>query len=85
MLTTISTYCKIDPKEADQVRDYVALEKLRFMDRIQFVTEIETTAFQIPPLTIQPIVENAMKHGIIEQGRSGKTCILSMWMMNRCS
>ena len=101
VLTTISTYCKIDPKEADQaiirfsrylrrniqyieedglidftveleqVRDYVALEKLRFMDRIQFVTEIETTAFQIPPLTIQPIVENAMKHGIIEQGRSG--------------
>lgn len=101
VLATISTYCKIDPKEADraivcfsrylrrnihnieedglidfsveleQVKDYVALEQLRFGDRITFVTDIETTSFQLPPLTIQPIVENAIKHGIIEQGKSG--------------
>ena len=101
VLATISTYCKIDPEEADhalicfsrylrrniqnieedglidftteleQVKDYVELEKLRFMERIRFETEIGTTSFQIPPLTIQPLVENAIKHGIIEQGRSG--------------
>ena len=101
VLSTISSYCKVDPKEADQalitfsrylrrniqnieedglidfateleqVKDYVALEKLRFMDRILFETDIETTSFQIPPLTIQPIVENAIKHGIIEHGKSG--------------
>lgn len=101
VLATISTYCKIDPKEADralicfsrylrrniqnieeeglidfgveleQVEDYVKLEQLRFADRVTFVTDIETTSFQIPPLTIQPIVENAIKHGIIEQGKSG--------------
>lgn len=101
VLATISTYCKVDPKEADhalitfsrylrrniqnieedglidfnieleQVKDYVILEQLRFSDRITFVTDIETTSFQIPPLTIQPIVENAIKHGIIEKGKSG--------------
>lgn len=101
VLSTISSYCKVDPKKADQalitfsrylrkniqnieedglidfateleqVKDYVALEKLRFMDRILFETDIETTSFQIPPLTIQPIVENAIKHGIIEHGKSG--------------
>lgn len=101
VLATISTYCKVDPKEADralitfsrylrrnirnieedglidfnveleQVKDYVALEQLRFEDRIIFETDIETTSFQIPPLTIQPIVENAIKHGIIEHGKSG--------------
>ena len=101
VLATISTYCKVDPKQADkalitfsrylrrniqnieedglidftteleQVKDYVALEQLRFEDRIIFETDIETTSFQIPPLTIQPIVENAIKHGIIEQGKSG--------------
>lgn len=57
--------------ELEQVKDYVELEKLRFMERIRFETEIGTTSFQIPPLTIQPLVENAIKHGIIEQGRSG--------------
>lgn len=101
VLATISTYCKIDPKQADkaivcfsrylrrninhieedglidfhveleQVKDYVSLEKLRFADRVEFVTDLETESFQIPPLTIQPVVENAIKHGIIEQGRSG--------------
>lgn len=101
VLATISTYCKVDPKEADralitfsrylrrniqnieedglidfrteleQVEDYVELEQLRFGDRIIFETDIETTNFQIPPLTIQPIVENAIKHGIIEHGKSG--------------
>lgn len=101
VLTTISGYCKIDPKKADdtlirfsrylrkniriieeeglidfdveleQLEDYVALEQLRFEDMIVFEKELEVTDFQIPPLTIQPIVENAIKHGLIEHNRSG--------------
>lgn len=101
VLTTISTYCKIDPKTADaalirfsrylrknikiieedglidfdmeleQVEDYVALEQLRFPDSINFDEEISTSSFQIPPLTIQPLVENAIKHGLVENGKSG--------------
>lgn len=101
VLTTISSYCKTDPKKADtalvrfsrylrknirmieeeglidfsveleQLEDYIALEQMRFGDRIQFEKEIETTSFQLPPLTIQPLVENAIKHGLIKPGKSG--------------
>lgn len=105
VLTTISTYCKLDPKKADnalvrfsrylrkniniieeegliafdmeleQLEDYIALEQLRFEDRILFEKQIETSSFEIPPLTIQPIVENAIKHGLIEPGKSGTICL----------
>lgn len=108
VLTTISSYCKVDAKKADralirfsrylrkniniieteglidfteeleQVEDYVALEQMRFEEQITYVKNIETTSFQIPPLTIQPIVENAIKHGLVEHGRSGTVCINAM-------
>lgn len=57
--------------ELEQLEDYVALEQMRFEDRIAFVEEIEVRDFQIPPLTIQPIVENAIKHGLLEQDKRG--------------
>ena len=58
-------------KELEQVVDYVSLEQLRFPDVITFEKEIEESNFQIPPLTIQPIIENAIKHGLVEHGRKG--------------
>ena len=57
--------------ELEQLEDYIALEQLRFQDMITFVKDIEVISFQIPPLTVQPIVENAIKHGLVEQDRSG--------------
>lgn len=57
--------------ELEQLEDYVALEQLRFVDMITFDKNIEEMQFKIPPLTIQPIVENAIKHGLVEHGRSG--------------
>ena len=57
--------------ELEQLEDYVALEQLRFADQITFEKDIETTSFFLPPLTVQPLVENAIKHGFIEQGKSG--------------
>lgn len=57
--------------ELEQVEDYVILEQLRFGEEINFEKEIETSSFQIPPLTVQPIVENAIKHGLLEHGKSG--------------
>ena len=61
--------------ELEQLEDYIALEQLRFEDRIQFEKQIETSSFEIPPLTIQPLVENAIKHGLIEPGKSGTICL----------
>lgn len=57
--------------ELEQVEDYVALEQIRFGDMIAFEEDIQETQFKIPPLTIQPLVENAIKHGLIEPNRSG--------------
>lgn len=63
--------------EAEQLDDYVALQQMRFPNRIDYVQEFEAMDFLIPPLTIQPIVENAIKHGLIEQGKSGTVRVRS--------
>ncbi len=65
-------------KELEQLEDYVALEQIRFPDMIQFEEEIGETNFRIPPLTVQPIVENAIKHGLVEHGRSGTVRLCTM-------
>ena len=58
-------------KELLHVRQYLALQSLRFPDEIEMLYDIEYTAFIIPMLTLQPIVENAVTHGIRES-ESGK-------------
>ncbi|MDD6492561.1 MAG: histidine kinase [Firmicutes bacterium] len=58
-------------KELEHLGDYVVLEQVRFGDRISFRTELEVTDFQIPPLVLQPIVENSIKHGILPKGVDG--------------
>ena len=58
-------------KELEYLEDYVSLEKIRFEDMITFEKDIRERNFMLPPLTIQPIIENAIKHGLVEHGRSG--------------
>ncbi len=57
--------------EMKHIRTYVSLEKLRFNDRINVVYDIQTEDFPVPPLCIQPIVENAIKHGILKKLEGG--------------
>lgn len=61
------------PFETDlhQLEDYVALEQVRFGDKIEFFTDVETVDFMIPPLILQPVVENAIKHGISKKQGDG--------------
>lgn len=63
--------------EVEQLDDYVALQQMRFPGRIQYEKKLEETWFQIPPMTIQPLVENAIKHGIIEADRSGTVRLMT--------
>ena len=56
-------------KEYRYIRDYMKIEKLRFGDELSFVADVETADFCVPALTVQPLVENAVRHGI--RGRSG--------------
>ncbi|EDM80011.1 histidine kinase internal region [Plesiocystis pacifica SIR-1] len=48
------------------VQDYLALERLRFEDRLRVRLEIDVnvTQTQIPPLLVQPLVENAIRHAV---------------------
>ena len=58
-------------KELEYLEDYIALEQIRFGSMITFEKDIEEENFKIPPLIIQPIVENAIRHGLVEHGKSG--------------
>ena len=64
-------------EEVRQVEDYVALEQMRFENMIEYGENLEYTDFQIPPLTVQPLVENAIKHGLVEHDRTGSVCLFS--------
>lgn len=50
-------------RELSLVRAYLSLEQARLGDRLQIRYELETTNLRIPPFTIQPLVENAVRHG----------------------
>ena len=58
-------------KELKHTEYYISIEKVRFPD-IEFVTEMTCCDFSIPALTIQPIVENAIKHGILKREEGGR-------------
>lgn len=54
-----------------QLEDYVVLEQARFGDKIEFYTDIEEDNFMIPPLILQPVVENAIRHGVSKKEGNG--------------
>lgn len=58
-------------KELEHVKNYVSIEQIRFGDRLKIEYEIENVDFSIPALTIQPIVENAIKHGVNQKAEGG--------------
>ena len=64
--------------ELRHIETYVSLEKLRFGNRINAVFDVQVTDFLVPPLAIQPIVENAIKHGILKKLEGG-TLILKTY------
>ncbi|MBK7666880.1 MAG: histidine kinase [Sphingobacteriaceae bacterium] len=56
-------------EEVEMLNYYLELEKLRFGDKfkyaINFEKEVETTRLLVPPMIIQPFIENAIKHGLL--------------------
>ena len=51
-------------EELEHTRAYLAVERARFEDQLFVDFDTPCTVFRIPPLTLQPIVENAVKHGL---------------------
>lgn len=65
-------------KELAHIEKYASIEHKRFGDRVKVVYDIKEKDFELPPLSIQPLVENAIKHGISKK-RGGGTVELSTW------
>ena len=58
-------------KEMEHVENYISLEKKRFGDKIDIDYDIEAFDFNVPSLTVQTIVENAIRHGITKRKEGG--------------
>lgn len=60
--------------EINMLKNYLELEKLRFKEQVNYVLttdpELALHDFNIPPLLVQPYVENALAHGLSEEGKS---------------
>lgn len=52
--------------ELKQVRDYIEIEKARFGDKLKVIYDIDEVHIKIPSLIIEPLVENAVIHGILK-------------------
>ena len=61
--------------ELAHVNTYLDIEKIRFEDTLEIEYDIKCVDFSLPVLTVQPIVENAVKHGTSKKRGGGKVMI----------
>ena len=64
----LSKRTRVSLEEEIQItQNYIDLELLRFPENltITLINEVETDRYMVPPLIIQPFIENALKHGIL--------------------
>ena len=66
-------------QELDFVKDYLSLEKARFQERLQVQWDIDERVrhAQLPPMLLQPLVENAIKHGIGNKMEGGTVAVMA--------
>ena len=64
-------------KEIEHVTKYVNLEKLRFGDKINIIFDVKASDFLIPSLSLQMVIENAIKHGITKKYEGGTVTVTS--------
>jgi len=64
-------------EELEHIKCYLEIELVRFEDRLNVEYDIRVSDFPVPTLSIQPIVENAVKHGVSEKVKGGTVKISS--------
>jgi two-component system sensor histidine kinase AlgZ len=66
-------------RELDVVRDYLEVQRARFGDRLRFVLDVDpdSLSLQVPPLILQPLVENAILHGVAQSTRGGEVRVVT--------
>ena len=63
--------------ELEHIKSYVNIEKVRFGHRLEVEYDAQVTDFLVPPLSIQPIIENAIKHGVCKKPEGGTVWLRS--------
>ncbi|KQO17197.1 hybrid sensor histidine kinase/response regulator [Paenibacillus sp. Leaf72] len=63
-------------RELDFVRSYLYIEQQRFGNKLQLHWQVEASLkSMLPPLTIQPLVENAVRHGVMKRAAGGSISV----------
>jgi len=62
-------------EELNHTKKYIEIEKVRFGKKLNVEYNINEKDFMLPSLSLQPIVENAVKHGVMQKGEGGTVCI----------
>ena len=70
------------PWEMEHMQHYIALEQLRFEDRIKVQYDVDIEDFDLPPVTLQPLVENAVKHGLAPRNGDGTITLQTRRMVD---
>lgn len=67
--------------ELEHAQVYIELQNMRFNDAIDFVIDVpdELCDYRLPKLTLQPILENSIFHGILEKESKSGTIVLTVW------
>ena len=58
-------------EEYRHIQTYLSLEQIRFRGKLDVVYDVDVTDFKVPPLTVEPLVENAVKHGVTKKRGGG--------------
>lgn len=61
--------------ELEHTKHYCDIELLRFGDKLNIVYDTPVTSFSLPALSVQPIVENAIKHGVTKKTEGGTVTV----------
>lgn len=71
-------------RELNIVKDYLALEKMRFEERLNIEMDIDENTLEqpVPPMMLQTLVENAIKHGISKKVNGGTIRVSSDFVEN---
>lgn len=72
-------------QELQLARQYLSIEHLRLGERLRVVWDLEEMpeAAMLPPLTLQPLLENAVYHGIEPSAKGGEIIIKGLYQKNR--
>ena len=67
-------------QELTVIKDYIYIEKKRFGERLSYVlkADVDLESYEIPSFTLQPLVENSIRHGILVRPKGGVVAIRIM-------